>query len=303
MLYKDYAVIQSGQPIQYRYWSVILRCDGPHSASGEWDDSWYESKWNEICQNFYDNRDYISDFVLGREVSPAGRPHIQGFIRLVRKDRHHRVFERLLRITGAPENRFVQLEKAKSPALLKNYCYKDDDYVCYADYTEKYQRHIRNITLNEFQKKMEKALFPNGSTGVIENDDRKIVLATSQVGNNGKTTYQRYLHGRASCILWPQSGSVSSSLCSIIKQMNKFDSEQTVIVLINVCRTDPRIQEDSFWASIESLRDGFVSASFNGNSYMLDKNPHDIKILVCGNMSPQTVLDKVSPDRWIIVSD
>lgn len=287
------------QALQLIHYSLIFRSFKTPESYNEWMD---EDFMHSLGERFHKEFSF-KDFVIGLERGDEkGILHLQCYIRLNKKTRLQPLLKKILSISKLPDgipDSCVQLEGAKSTKHLKDYCLKDNNIVQKSDYADPYTMELRELKLNKFQRELYDSLHTC--------NERQIVLGSCEVGSSGKTTLIKYLYASKeyNTIVYPQSGSLASTLFILAKMVQRFSaqSDKDICICINSPRSDSRLSEKNiyeFLSAIESLKDGLFSSSFQSNFVTLNIPPDRIKIIILSNKGPEEFLKYLSYDRWVI---
>jgi hypothetical protein len=288
------------QTNQLIHWSCVIR--GQKTSSGYkklWDDKWIEDFASKL------NAEYkIKDFVIGDEIGDElGAPHLQMYIRMAKKTRIAPLLQMLVDYSGLPVEK-VQLQPAASPAALAEYCQKQGAVTKKKDFLNPHFKNLKEGKLNKFQQKIYDQL--------QQIRDRQLLVVSDGVGGLGKTWLCKWLHATstANVIVFPTSGTLNSSLYAISKSFEQFNRAQNgsdeVLILVNIARTDVRIQKDniaSFMCSMEAIKDGFWSSSWLGKIQTVNYPSDKIKILIVSNLSPTYFHEYLSHDRLVVITE
>lgn len=212
--------------------------------------------------------------IIGKEVGELGTPHLQGYIELKTKSRPLTVFNFTKRISwskarGNREQNVTYCSKDNIffsiglPKPLKKLACEDNFY--------EWQLDILNILKNE----------PN---------DRDIYWYRGRDGNDGKTTFAKYLVRFHEAIIL---GGKSADMKNGIIEYSKTNGGTPSLIVLNI----PKSFNSDYlsYTGIEEVKDMlFYSGKYEGG--MIDGNPPHL--IVFSNSYPD--INKCSKDRWQI---
>lgn len=219
----------------------------------------------------------VPRYVFQKEVGENGTKHLQGYINFQTKKRPIGFFKK--QFSNLPH-----WEKTRNVKASINYCQKDDTR---EENTEIYLRGIIpkykiNIKLYMWETELVEVLKK-------EPDDRKIHYVIGRKGNNGKTTFAKYIY-----LNFPKvvvlGGKKSDMKNGIIAYQDKNDCLPR-IVIINLPRS---LQEYTSYGGIEEIKDMFFFSGKYEGGMVCGPNPH---VIIFSNCEPRW--DKMSPDRWV----
>lgn len=235
--------------------------------------NWTEEEYQNIVSSF--SSDSSNKWIIGKEVGESGTPHLQIFISFKKKQRFTAVKKMC--------DRF-HIEAAKGNQLQNiKYCSKDGDFI-----------HSSNLRIPRPLKKLacEGNLYKwqNELIDIIkeEPDDRTIHWITGKKGNDGKSTFCKYLVRFHEAIIL--SGKGADMKNGIVEYKKKYNDTPRLI-LINI----PRCFNTDYisYTGIEECKDMlFYSGKYEGD--MIDgNNPH---IIIFSNDFPDW--GKMTEGRW-----
>lgn len=291
--------IHKKQSLQLVHYSLIIRSQklGPSSYKKWWNDK-YPAQLGERLFN----SGFFNQFVIAEEQGLSENWHLQCYLRCTKRQRQQPLLKKLIELCEC-EPQYIQLEPANSPRSLPEYCAKTDGpIVRETDYKNSYESSLLKMDLNPYQKEIVKAL--------EECDSRQLVLASDLKGNSGKTWLIKYLiaSNAYNTVLWPNSGTLNSSLFTVGKQFEHYRRQngKITLLLINIVRQDNRIYNDEnlsqLMSAVESVLDGLWSSSFQQKLVTINQDPNLIRCLIVTNKSPNDFLHCLSRDRWKIVN-
>ena len=199
-------------------------------------------------------------YIIGKEIGdgtrhiPLGTPHLQGYIKFVKKKRPMGVFKKHKLLKRIHWERCKGTERQNIV-----YCAKDGDYVKHDDvFVPRVKRKLKLLKESEFYPfETEMCRVLNG-----EPDDRLIYWITDRGKcNTGKTTFCKYLIKKYGAImLGGKSGDMKNG---IIDYKKNNDDEDPDIILINL----PKTFDTSYlsYTGIEECKDMcFYSGKYEG---------------------------------------
>jgi len=265
--------------------------------------------------------DDVSYMIAGREVSESGTPHLQGFVKLVRRLRMGQV----ITLFGQ-----CHLTVTRSVSASIEYCKKDGDFFEVGTYTEKrgnndktlqsldafklavkdgmtdlkdvreqfsdvYSRHFRFVTQYIADQRTDFVFDEHPLRGwqidmnrVLKGpiDGRSITFVVDLTGNGGKTWfahYYCYIHENAQVLCPGKKADMAYAL-----------HECPRVVFIDC----PRSKQGEFlqYDFIEEVKNGYVWASKYESRFKIFKAPH---VVVCMNEYPD--MGKLSVDRYNVI--
>ena len=212
--------------------------------------------------------------IIGEEVGESGTPHLQGYINFNTKLRPLSLFKDL----GA------HFEKARgSDSDNFKYCSKDGK-VCFSC---GFPKPLKPLACeNNFRPWQ----VPLNNMAEVDPDERTIVWIRGREGNEGKTTYCKYLHRRYGAICL---GGKSADMKNGIIQYVVEHGDAPSFIVVNL----PRSFNSDYlsYTGLEEVKDMFFySGKYEGG--MVDGNsPH---LWIFSNQLPD--LRMCSLDRWLI---
>lgn len=230
---------------------------------------------DDECEQICSSCSSFCDFcVIGKEVGEMGTPHLQGYLEFKTKRRPLSVFKFT--------NRIKWLKSRGTREQNLEYCSKDNLFfsiglpkplkklACEGNFYE-WQLDIINILKNE----------PN---------DRDIYWYRGRDGNNGKTTFAKYLvRFHEAIILGGKSADMKNGIIEEIKSKGATPS----LIVLNIPKSFN--SEYLSYTGIEEVKDMlFYSGKYEGG--MVDGNPPHL--IIFSNCYPD--IDKCSEDRWQI---
>lgn len=227
--------------------------------------------WNNYPENWEDyfvKNSSISSYILGKEMSGTGTPHIQGNVSFKNKVRPKKSF---------PDS--IHWEKTKKIQNAVEYCSKEKDYII-KGYTLPFSQKIEN--LYAWQEALCEMLREPA-------DDRTISWIWEPKGCSGKTTFQKYVFCNFPKVV-VLSGK-GNDMFYTISQYQKDNGYLPEVVLINI----PRSVEHISWNGIESIKDMFFYSGKYEGGMVCGKCPH---VVIFANVAPK--LEVLSQDRWNI---
>lgn len=212
--------------------------------------------------------------IIGEEIGESGTPHLQGYIYFNTKLRPLSLFKDL----GA------HFEKARGTCLDNfKYCSKEGK-VCFS---YGFPRPLKPLPCD---KELYPWQVPLDNLAKTDPDDRSIVWVRGAEGNEGKTTFCKYLHRKYGAICL--SGKSADMKNGIIEYIKEHDDAPAFIV-INL----PRSFNSDYlsYEGVEAVKDMFFySGKYEGG--MVDYNcPH---LWVFSNEFPD--YSKMMIDRWSV---
>lgn len=237
--------------------------------------------WCFTCNN-YTEEDFlhikkilvpICSYVgIGKEVGEQGTPHLQGYFKLLVKNRPKTIFKDFTKC------HFKKCKGSHQQNII--YCSKDSDYWFY-DINQK-EQFIQEI--KEFYD-WEKTLIK-----IIDEkpDDRTIYWVWGKNGCNGKTTFQKWIgtHYKSCMILEGKGADMKNGIVQFYNDTKRFPR----IILVNI----PKSVEHVSWGGLEQIKDMcFYSGKYEGGT-IIGPCPH---LIVFSNQEPP--YDKYSENRHI----
>lgn len=244
----------------------------------------YQSKnwvmtWNNYPSNVFGllNKHLVplcEKYVFGKEVGKEGTPHIQGAFILTNKMRQGTIYNLL--------GHTFFLDKMKGRWEHQNYCIKDNDYIT----NQKFKKGLKKLPCEDPDKqyKWQKIIIQILKQ---EADDRSIYWFKGD-GNNGKTTFCKYLIRFHEAIILGGKCADMKNCINDYKETNGYTPE---LIVINITKSFDK--EYVSYGGIEEVKDMcFYSGKYKGG--MIDGNPPHLFIF--SNEYPNW--DKVIQDRW-----
>lgn len=224
-----------------------------------------DEEFSSIVQHFSHDK-----FVIGKEISENGTPHLQGHIELTKKQR----ITALMKL-----NPKIHWEPCRNKLASREYCTKENNFVTNI-------RMKRPIKFPEMNKPWQLDILKLIET---EPDDRTIYWYYDTVGGIGKTIFTKYLIFKHHAIIVPTRGS------DAFHTLAKIDEEDEAIDIVIF-----DIPRDSFnyinYGAMEKIKNGCIaSGKYECRSFIFAP-PH---VIVFSNDIPE--MDKFSPDRWKII--
>ena len=212
--------------------------------------------------------------IIGEEIGESGTPHLQGFIKFTTKLRPLSLFKEL----------GCHWEKARGTdnENLK-YCSKDNK-VCFSCGFPTPRKPL--ACENNFRPWQ----VPLNNMAEVDPDDRTIVWIRGVNGNEGKTTYCKYLHRAYGAICL---GGKSADMKNGIIQYIAENGDPPSFIVVNL----PRSFNSDYlsYTGLEEVKDMFFySGKYEGG--MVDGNPPHLWIF--SNELPD--ISMCSSDRWLI---
>lgn len=213
--------------------------------------------------------------IIGKEIGDKGTPHLQGFLRFKVKCRPMGLFSDCNRI---------HFEKTKG-TIHENYeyCSKDGDIFINIGFPKPLKTLACENNMYPYQEKILKFIEE-------EPDERTIYWISGYTGNEGKTTFCKYLVRFHNAIML---GGKSADMKNGIIEYKKTNGCTPELILINLPRS---FNKDYIsYTGIEEIKDMlFYSGKYEGG--MIDGNcPH---LIIFANQQPDWKL--LSPDRWAL---
>lgn len=214
------------------------------------------------------------EYVFGEEICPTTKtPHLQGFIRLAKKERASSL--------GFPES--THFEK----------CYAGKDANC--KYTSKDGKVYTNMKFDKPLKLIEESAFYPYQKWLVkkfeqEPDDRTIIWIWDKKGSIGKSQFAKWLAAKkGACML---SGKASNIYNGVVKFKEAYEVYPTICVV-----DIPRDDKDNVmpYGAIEAVKNGLFFSGKYESAQVLFNSPH---VVVFANERPDVF--KYSADRWII---
>lgn len=279
----------------------------------------YTAEEYDALVTLFENQEIVEYGIFGREVGQAGTPHLQGFIRLVRKQRLGAV--RLL-----PGLQRAHLEIARgSEQQNRRYCSKEGDVVergrpygaagsggverysaamadigcgmawidfrgAYPDLAFKHLNAARSLIAE--QRTVERPV-PNRlrqwQRDAVEHlalqGDRKICIYVDTAGGAGKSTLTRWLLRNYSCFV-----SAGGKVGDLMHAYTKADYEYAIF---DMCRTT----EVDYWpyGFTESLKNGYFTSTKYDSGFFEFEPP---RVVWFTNNEPAR--DRWSADRYCV---
>lgn len=215
-------------------------------------------------------------YIVGDEIGESQTPHLQGFVKLLKKSR----FSTL-------KNRFcfkrAHIEKCKGNDKQNiDYCSKEKILITNVPI----KREVKVIeNLYPWQEEMEKLL-------TSENDDRTVHWIYDINGNNGKSQFMKYMIKKHKCIFCC-GGKRNDILNLCYNQKEYLECANPAIIIWDL----PRDICDDFicYDAIECLKNGIVvNMKYETGGFIIN-SPN---ILILSNKKPQ--MSKLTQDRWAI---
>ena len=242
-------------------------------------------KWCFTLNNYTENdikvleetdSSIVPYYVFQKEIGENGTNHLQGYL----------VFKTKKRPKGFFKNQFSKephWEKAKNPKAAEDYCQKDDTRL---EHTKPYIRGFEpkyklSITLYMWEKEIVEIL-------KTEPNDRDINYLIGKVGNNGKTTFAKwiYLNFPKVVVLGGKKEDMKMGIINYEKNNHYLPK----IVLIDL----PRCLHDyTSWGGIEEIKNMFFFSGKYEGGMVCGANPH---VIIFSNEHPP--YEKLSADRW-----
>jgi len=215
-------------------------------------------------------------FVFQKEIGENGTNHLQGML----------IFKTKKRPKGFFKNQFSQephWEKCRNAKAAEEYCQKEDTRM---ENTEPYIRGFgKKYTLTISLYKWEREIIDILNT---DPNDRDINYVIGRLGNNGKTTFAKYVF-----LNFPKVvvlGGKKEDMKMGIINYEKINHHLPEIVLINL----PRCLHDyTSWGGIEEIKNMFFFSGKYEGGMVCGKPPH---VVIFSNVEPP--FDKLSLDRW-----
>lgn len=210
--------------------------------------------------------------IYGKETGANETPHLQGYIEFKVKHRPLEVFKRTC----------IHWEKCKGDKLSNiAYCTKQGD--CW-QFPKKHEINtIKPDLFYDWQKEILESI-------ELEPDDRTINWIIGKEGNEGKTSFQKYLavHKKA-FILGGKAADIRMACCMHLEKHGKTPE----LICVNI----PRSYDTTYlsYEGLENIKDMlFYSGKYEGGM-VVGNAPH---LLVFANEAPDT--SRLSADRWNI---
>ncbi len=210
--------------------------------------------------------------IYGREVGENGTPHLQGYIEFRKKHRPLEVFNRTC----------IHWEKCKGNKDANiTYCSKSGQ-------TWQYPKKHVIYTINEehmYDWQLECLEWLNDAP-----DDRTVHWVIGTEGNEGKTSFQKWLAiHRGAFILGGKASDIRNAICAELQAKGKTPE----LIVVNIPRSYN--QDYLSYEGFENIKDMcFYSGKYEGG--MVIGNAQHLIIL--SNEPPET--SKMSSDRWSI---
>lgn len=223
------------------------------------------SKDIDFLKNLLKNDSYI----FGEEVGENGTPHLQGYIKFVKKVRFGWFKSNLPK---------VHCEPAKGTDEDNiNYCSKDG------------KCHSKGLTIKKPLKILERDHLYNWQREIIkiveaEPDDRTINWFWEPTGRAGKTTFTKFLCYHYNAV--PVEGKKNDILYTV----SEFESD------IYVFDFERSMEDYISYSAIEKVKNGIFMNSKYESKPIIRNSPH---IICFANFKPDE--EKLSSDRWNIV--
>jgi len=236
----------------------------------------YSDKDIEDILLIFNNILLVKDYVFQKEKGANLTPHLQGYVKFVKKVRPIENFD----------NKKIHWEKVRDISAAIAYCSKEDSYD---------GERWTNIKLKEPIKILNDDQLFKWQLNIIElikksPDDRIINWFWESYGCIGKTQFCKYLVVKYNaCIM---GGKASDCKHGIIK-FNETTGDFPKIVIFDI----PRCNKDFIsYDAIESIKNGlFFSGKYEGCQIIFN-SPH----IICFSNEPPEI-EKLSLDRWNII--
>lgn len=226
-----------------------------------------EDEYNQICSIAKDGS-IISDYIVGKEIGEKGTPHLQGYIKFVKKHRPLEVFKFTKR---------MHWELCKGSLIdNRNYCGKEGNF-------------ITNIPAPKKLKILEETKLFSWQREIInivqkDPDERTIHWYWESEGKSGKSTFAKYLCHKYNGV--PVDGKKNDILycaATFNSDLYIFDFERSMEDYIS-------------YGAMEKIKNGFYMCAKYESRPIIRNCPH---IICFANFEPD--YDKLSKDRWHVV--
>lgn len=242
----------------------------------KWCFTWfgYPENWQDF---FNERRDVIEKFCAGEEICPTtGRPHIQGWLKLFKKNRP---------VSFLQLPKAIHYEKMYRNATEANntaYCSKECTNVLHWGVPIDQLKPI-NITFHPWQTELHALLLQ-------EPDDRTIFWIWEAEGKTGKSKFSKWCFRNLSSVMLAEGkGSDIKNGVINYKKINGFAPK---IVIYDVPRTN---KDYISYDSIEKVKNMFFFSGKYEGGHMDGNEPH---LVVFANDRPDK--SSLSEDRWKI---
>ncbi len=210
-------------------------------------------------------------YVFGEEVGASGTPHLQGYIKLVKR----------LRLTALVKiDPRIHWEATRNDDSAISYCQKDNKVYSNMRLTV-YKNPYVDIKWRAWQQSILEIL-------KTEPDDRSIHWFWEPTGNVGKSFLTKYLMVKENALIC--GGKAGDIFHQIAKRLE--DGFDIRIAIMDIPRTYMGFIS---YQAIESLKNGFIiSGKYEGGQYSFGR----CHVICFANEEPN--MDAVSKDRWKI---
>lgn len=239
-------------------------------------------KWFFTCNNYTQEHieiitgsKYIGKYIFQEEKGENGVPHLQGYVEFKEKQRPIECLK----------NKQFHWEKAKNTEACIQYCQKIA--------TREGRIYNKGIPIKEELIVLEREKFYPWQEDLLQRllkkpDDRSVIVVIDELGNSGKSQFQRHLiYHYGAALVTDKDGDIKHAIASRIKD----GQPPPKIVLVNI----PRAGYHKIpYSSMEEVKDGLLfSGKYESNHYIFN-HPH---VVLFVNYEPE--YDQLTEDRWI----
>ena len=229
-----------------------------------------------------------------------GKLHYQGVLTLVGPRQSKKQVLELFK------NRFrnvagLTLSKVYDKEAIMRYVTKEETRVkgpFFAGCQEKYTEKFMSADLHPWQKDLFDFIKEKSTDKIFR--DRKIIWLEDQIGNTGKSFFQKWLRlGQRDIICRKLPESTVERLISATVKL--FSKQEVDLVMIDLTRTAGKEQSlDDMFSAIENIKNGFIVDTLYGNYTEAIFEPP--LVLIFTNKKHSDYSKKLSEDRWFILS-
>lgn len=228
-----------------------------------------------------------------REEGESGYRHFQGRMSLIKREYH-----------GA----FIKFLNARPPVLDKmdvrptsNECLRGKNFYCLKEQTKiegPWKDTDREIFVPIQFRVKEWYPWQQSLIDICDQEtsnSRQVHVVHDPKGSSGKSTLAGYLHGSGKAFMIPPVNNCEDLLGVVMGIMEKLDKDETYTFLIDIPRGIRNHTLHSFYAGLESVKNGFIYDKRYKYRSLLFNSP--TVIVYCNAMPPLTVFTR---DRWRI---